>query len=261
MADQQPQLSGKVLLYQNPEPLSYEQHSSLGLKTPKRPFDFLSGSHIVPLTINEFAMAASNFPIIFAGEEKVALAVMGIKPGENLFVQEDGSYQLDAYVPAYVRRYPFVLANAEDDDRMIVCIDRAASSISEKADRPFFNGETPSEYTKEAFEFLKTFEQNRKMTEEVINVIKEYDLFEKKEVNYQPQNVEGKGQTAQKLADYFSVSEEKLKKLPKEKQSELMEKGYMGVIYAHLVSLTNWQPIINKAIRRASQKENNKTVN
>ncbi len=248
------QVSGNILLYENPEPLSKEKHENLGLKETDRPFDFLMKTHFVPLTLDEFTLAAGNFPVIFAGEDHTPLAIMGLRDGENLFVQKDGTYELDCYVPAYIRRYPFIFASEEkDDDRMIVCVDSAAKAISKNPDRPFFENGELSSFSKQSIEFLQYCETQRRHTQDFISMLKEHDLFEKKDVQFQDQNADGSPGKMTKIADYFAIPDAKLADLPGEKLQEFCKNGYMSAIYAHRTSLGNWQRLINRALRRASQ--------
>jgi hypothetical protein len=125
------QISGTVLFYSRPEPLSREMHGAIGFKQLERPFGFAAKTNVVPLAVTEFAPAALSYPIIFAGENRQPLAVMGVQAGENLFIAEDGAADPDAYLPAYVRRYPFVLADDKPQDRMIVCLERGAAMLAE----------------------------------------------------------------------------------------------------------------------------------
>ena len=85
------------------------------------------------------------------------MAVMGVNAGENLFVDENGVYGPDAYIPAYIRRYPFVLANDAAAQRMVVCIDRGPDDRREPGP-PFFENGEPSDYTKGCIEFCNNFE-------------------------------------------------------------------------------------------------------
>ena len=83
----------------------------LGLRRIDRPFAFAAGAQAVPLTVTEFPVAALSFPIIFAGDRRQPLAVMGVSGDANMFIQPNGYFEAGVYVPAYIRRYPFVLAN------------------------------------------------------------------------------------------------------------------------------------------------------
>ena len=105
------ELTGNALFYKNPQPLNPEQHAGLGVKKIDEPFAFLREAHAIPVTVTEFGMTSSAYPIIFVGEEFTPVAAMGVRSGENLFVRADGQAEQDFYVPAFARRYPFVFAN------------------------------------------------------------------------------------------------------------------------------------------------------
>jgi hypothetical protein len=244
-----PEVTGQVLLYKKPEPLSLSAHSALGLKQVEKPFGFVATTHVVPLTVPEFGIAAASMPIIFAPDRKTPLAVMSARGGENTFVDENGNWELDAYVPAFVRRYPFVFAADQGNDNLVVCIDTQAEMIGENPDLPLFMGDQPTEYTKNAMEFLQDFERNRRATDEFVKVVSDMDILEEKSVTFTPNNPDGtQGQTV-KVADYIAVSEEKLMALPAAKFLELKQSGALAGIYAHLVSLLQWQKLVNRAVR------------
>jgi hypothetical protein len=246
-AGAQPELSGQVLFYKNPEPLSLEKHRTIGAKLVDKPFKFLVGSHVVPITVNEFGVAACSFPVIFAGPEKTPLAVMGARAGENVFVTAAGDVDPEVYLPAFVRRYPFVFAGDNQSEQMLVCIDRAAPMIGENPDLPFFNGDEPSQYTQDAIEFLKEFERHRQATDMFVKAIIDFDLFEEKSVSISNRTEKGEEEQV-KIADYFAISEEKLNALSKEKFAELREKNLLAPIYAHLISLLTWPRLIHRAL-------------
>lgn len=245
-----PSLTGNVLLYKNPEPLNLQAHSKLGLKNIDKPFGFVTGSHVVPLTIQEFPIASTVMPIIFAPDRKTPLAVMSARAGENLFVDAaTGQWEADAYIPAFVRRYPFVFAADQQNDNFVVCIDTDAEMISENPDLPLFENNEPSQYTKNAMDFLQDFERQRRSTEEFGQLLNDFDLLEDKTVTYTPNNPDGSpGQTV-KVADYVGVSEEKLNALPAAKMLELRQKGALAPIYAHLISLLHWQKLVQRTLR------------
>jgi len=206
----------------------------------------------MPIVAPEFGAAAASFPIIFAGDERTPLAVMGIRTNENLFVK-DGIYAQDFYMPAFARRYPFVLAGDQANDRFVVCIEEKAECITNKNPaQKFFDGEDTSEFTKEAFQFLQNFERDRMATEQMINRFKELDLFEQKEMNFQGQNPDGSPADPQKIADYFAVTEDRLRALDDATVAELNKNGYMAVAHAHMISLGNWQRLVNMTLRRSA---------
>lgn len=252
-----PQLSGNVLFYSRPEPLNREQHSHLALKQLERPFKFAATAHVVPLTMTEFAPASLSYPIIFAGETRQPLAVMGVQAGENLFITPEGEVQADAYLPAYIRRYPFVLADDQPSQRLIVCIDRGAPMLAEsEGDVPLFANGEATEYTQNAINFCNEFEAERRRTMEFVELIKSLDLLETKRATYTPRLPDGSMGEPQLVAEYFAVSEDKLRALPSDKYLQLRDNGAIGQIYAHIVSTLGWEKLYAKAlIRRAAEQQ------
>ncbi len=248
------EITGNVLFYSNPEPLSKEAHSKIGLRRLDKPFGFASKTHVVPVTVTEFPVAAISYPIIFAGDKFQPIAVMGINAEQNLFVGEDGAFEIGAYIPAYIRRYPFVLANDSINQQMVVCIDRDAKMLGELPDLAFFDekGEA-TEYTKGCIQFCNDFETEARRTEAFVALLRENDLFDTRKAFYTPQNPDGSSGEQQTIAEYFAVSEDKLKALPDAKIRELMENGALAQIYAHLTSLAGWDRLIALAIIKQNQ--------
>ena len=246
------QISGNVLFYSQPEPLSIEMHGKLGVKQMEHPFGFAKPGHAVPLTVGEFQLAAVTGPIIFVGDEKLPIAVMGLNAGDNMFLKPEGSFEPGVYIPAYIRRYPFIYANDTNSQQMVLCIDRKAEFIVEGGDMPFFKDGQPSDYTKNCIEFCNNFEMERQRTEAFVNLLKELDLFETKTANFTPMNPDGTPGAPQKMADYFGVSEEKLKTLSNEKLAELRDNGALTQIYAHITSLVGWDRLIAVAIAKVA---------
>lgn len=247
------ELSGRVVLYKNPQPLSVEAHGKLGLKNIARPFDFVAATHVVPMTVQEFGVAATSMPIIFAPDKKTPLAVMAARGNENLFVGADGNWEADVYVPSFVRRYPFIFAADDKNENFVVCIDEGAQMIGENPDLPMFENGQPTNYTNSAMEFLQDFERQRRATEEWVDLINSMDLLEDKSVTFTPSDENGNPQQTVKIADYVAISEEKLNALPADKFNQLREKGALPAIYAHLVSLLQWQKLVQRTLRIAEQ--------
>jgi SapC len=251
----QPGITGNVLFYTQPEPLSPEAHGKMGVKSMDGPFGFAKAGHAIPLTVGEFPPAAMTGPIIFVGDEKLPIAVMGLNAGDNMFLRADGLFEPGAYVPAYIRRYPFVFANDDNAKQMVLCIDRAAEFVVDKDyDLAFFEADgQPSQYTKNCIEFCNNFEMERQRTQSFVQILKDLDLFESKTATFTPQNPDGTPGEPQKIAEYFGVSEEKLNKLPADKYIELRDNGALSQIHAHLISLLCWDRLIAIALARQAQ--------
>jgi len=248
------QIFGNVLFYSKPEPLSKEAHANLGVRRIDKPYSFAAGSQVAPLTVAEFPAASLSFPVIFAGERYQPLAVMGVTDGANMFIQPDGAFEPGVYIPAYIRRYPFVLANYPQGEQLVVCIDRAAPMLGELPDMAFFDaaGE-PTQYTKNCMSFCNDFEIEVRRTEAFLTLMRDLDLFESRTQTFTPVNPDGSPGVPQTVAEYFAISEAKLKALPPERLQELVANGAMNQIYAHLNSLLGWDRLVALAIFRQAQ--------
>ncbi|HTX49383.1 MAG TPA: SapC family protein [Caulobacteraceae bacterium] len=248
------EFSGNVLFYSKPEPLSREMHAKIGLRRMDKPFGFAATSNVVPLTVAEFPLAGLSYPVIFAGERYQPLAVMGVGQGQNLFVKPDGAFELGAYIPAYIRRYPFVLATDQNRGQLVVCIDRNASMLGEDYDLAFFDDSgQPTDYTNGCIQFCNDFETEGRRTESFVNLLKELDLFEVRRSTFTPPNADGSAGAPQPIAEYFAVSEDKVKALPPAKIQELLANGALAQIYAHLMSLAGWDRLIAMTLARQPQ--------
>jgi hypothetical protein len=249
-----PQIQGNLPLYKNPEPINVQAHKGKGLKYGDRPFDFLKDTHFVPVTLGEMGSASARYPIIFIGDTRIPVAVMGLQQGQNLFVDPDtGDYERDCYVPAYVRRYPFVAAvHTEEKDRFTVCVDAGSHLMSDTPEQPFFTDDgQPTDFLNGAIDFVRRFEAEVGATNGFIEKLKELDLFEQQQTTWTPRDTLG-NQTGEPvvIASYWALSGEKLRALDPKVLAELRDNAYLGGIYAHMLSQAQWDMIVSRARRR-----------
>lgn len=253
------QTLGKILFYRQLEPLSVEKHRGLGVSQVPNPFSFLADTHLVPLTVDEFGLAAVCYPIIFDTQSKTPLAVMGLRPGMNVFLGADGSLDPEVYLPAFARRYPFLPIMApeaqkegeeqKDGERVLVCIDRAAKMLSTTPELPFFEGDQPSRYTQEAIQFCREFDMLGRRTQEFVKLMDQHDLFELTPLALPRAKPDGTPDEPVKIGEYLRISETKLNQLPKDTYIELRDRGVSAVMHAHLLSLGLWPKILSRAAR------------
>jgi hypothetical protein len=246
----QGQIQGNLLLYSRPEPLNMEQHGKLGLSPIDQPYNFARTAHAVPIAVTEFGPASLSYPIIFTGLDFAPLAILSIREKENLFLLDTGYFERDIYVPAYIRRYPFVLANDEVNEKLIVCIERDAEAVQEGGEVPLFVDGELSPFTQQAIDFCTNFETERQRTVNFVKTLRDLDLFELKEANFTAPNPDGTPGQPVKLADYFGVSEAKLHALPAKKLVDLRDSGALQQIYIHLNSLQNWERLLSKTLQK-----------
>jgi len=243
--------SGNLLFYKKPEPLNSDVHGNLGI-TPNtvNPFAFAKNTQLVPITVAEFAAAALCYPIIFAGTDRTPAVVMGLQKDHNAYVDADGMMPDGAYVPGFLRRYPFVPAtNNGDPENLMVCIDREASVISDKPEQPFFVDGKPSDFTNRAIEFIQNYEMETQGARNFIKVMDELDLFETHDVTIPQPGPDGQSVVQQKIGEFVGLSQDKLNKLPAEKVVELRDNGGLLAIYAQMISQANWQRLVAQEMK------------
>jgi SapC len=256
-------VTGSVMFYSRPEPLDIGLHGKLGITPSDKPFKFAEAAQVVPLQVPEFGAAAKSYPIIFAGDERAPMAVMSIRANENLFIK-DGVIEPGIYIPAFIRRYPFVLANnpsaatapQDSNAQMVVCIDRDADALAEGGDVPLFENGQPSTFTQQMIEFCSNFETDRKHSESFVSRMKALDLFEPRQVYFTPRDADNVAGAPIMLADYFGISEVKLNALPADAIKELHTSGALRQIYAHFDSVQNWDRLVTRNFSQLPQTAN-----
>jgi hypothetical protein len=241
----------EVLFYERPVPLNRTQHKDLRLKSIPG-VKFAAAAHSVPLTGAEFPIAARDVPILFAGqsmEDAGPMALLGLRQNENLLVDENGQWAQGVYVPAFVRRYPFILAEkpagAEGDD-FTVFLDEAYEGFgSEEGERLFKEDGSDSEILANAVGFLGEFQQHVARTHWFMDQLRKHQLLEPRNIRLE------KDGNAINLNGLFVVNEEKLRQLDEKTAHEFLKEGVLGWIYAHLLSLPN----IDRLAQRLDQRE------
>lgn len=235
------------LFYKDLVPLSSVDHANFRARALDKA-DFLINQHAVPLTSDEFASASRFYPIVFsAGDNPVPLALMGLNEGVNTFVGDDGKLLNPVYVPAYVRRYPFLLAKLRPDtEELSLCFDPTSGALGEfdEGDALFENGE-PTEPTKAVLEFCKNFEEAGQRTGLFMEELQKADLLMDGEVSIQPE-----GSDKPFIYRGFKmVDENKLRELRGDVLRKMMQNGMLGLVFAHLFSLQLMREVFAEQIK------------
>lgn len=247
-------MTTSMLFYKNVAPINKKRHASWAI-TPSEGFGFTRGVNSVPITALEFPSASKEFAIVFAKSEEgvMPIVVLGVRNGENLFIDQTGKW-LANYVPAFVRRYPFVFSTADDGNTLTLCLDEDYEGCSaEGHGERLFNDEgenTP--YLDKVVEFLRDYQNNFRRTQAFGHKLEKLDLLEPMGAQFKTPD----GQNGS-LNGFFIVSREKLKKLSTEQLIDLVNTDELEVIYLHLNSLQNLRDTIR---RLPSGKEATKPV-
>lgn len=248
-----PQLSGQMFLFQKPELINKEQHGDLGVTQIDSRFDFCAKTRAIPITVSEIPAAMKDYPVVFASpDQMVPLAIVGLVDEINLFVDENGNWEANRYIPGYIRRYPFGVANENGGERFAIVLDTAYRGLTKGATPTLFdnNGE-PSEMTRQAIEFCRTYEEDRGRTMEFAERVKKLDIAKGQSAQFTPA-----GETEPRVfAQYFGIDEAALKELPTDKLTELRDAGLLPLLYAMVMSMGNWRMILQRRAARFNLNE------
>jgi hypothetical protein len=234
------------LFYKDLAPLNAEQHKQFHVKSAESA-KFLVEQHAVPLTIEEFVQCQRFWPIVFsAGENPIPLALLALNEGMNTLVDSEGKLRdRNTYVPAYVRRYPWMLARLDPSkEELSLCFDPTFEQIGlfEDGDRLINDDGTPTAITKEVLGFCEQFEQSARVTGQFMNELKESGLLMEGELTITPSD----------LAKPFvyrgfqMINEEKLRELRGDQLRKFSQNGMLPLLFAHLFSLQKMSDLFNR---------------
>jgi len=239
------------LLYKAPVVLRFEDHKRKAL-LPLDNYRFSENAVAIPLLVSEFTHAVRHYPIIFSdGDQPSPLAVVGLNDGKNLFITEDGNWRAGAYVPAYLRRYPFIVTEVVDSGQQFLAIDSGSDRFSdidarEDAQPLFDEAGGSTELATQAISFCQAFHADHLRSEAFGRALKENDLLMPRQAAMQfSENdkftVEG----------FSTVDAKKFQAL--NNPSLLQEwhaSGWLGAISLHLASVQNWELLLRLKAER-----------
>jgi len=237
-----PTIQSLPILYKDIIPLNVEQHANFSLRN----YDtapHLVGVHAVPLTVDEFAQCQRFLPIVFSsGADPVPLALMGLNEGVNTLVDAEGRLRRDdGYVPAYVRRYPWLLVRAKpNSEELSLCFDPTSGFVGEFEDgRPLIENGEATQLTKDLLTFCENFEQAAARTAQFMQDLKESNLLMDGELSIQaPDN-----DTPFVYRGFQMVDEAKVRELRGDQLRKYSQSGLLPLVYAHIFSLQGMREI------------------
>lgn len=237
-----------VLFYEKPVLLDRDVHRKRRV-APSHSFGFARNVNSLYLAGVEFADACKEYAIVFsrgANRKIVPLAMLGLRQRENLFVDDEDRWTGN-YVPAFVRRYPFVLAELADRN-MGVCIDEAYPGLSDTAGEPLFDAEgNNTAFLQGALDFLHRFQLEYRRTEEFCQRLERAGLL--RQMDAKADLVDGRSFTVSGL---LVVDEEKLMALPDATALAMFRSGELHLVSMHLLSLANMRGLLDRMARRKS---------
>ena len=242
-------MATQLMFYERVTPISSQQHRNWCVEGGDH-YEFARHVNSIPLVAVEIPHAAREYTIVFAaaGESVVPFVILGIKDQENLYITDAGGWSAD-YIPAFVRRYPFVFSETADG-KFTLCVDESWDGCNQegRGQRLFDEQGERTPFLDKLLSFHSDYQRNAQMTKNYCDKLKELDLLDAKEANFTLAN----GEKA-KLRGFMAVSREKLHALPAETLSELAKTGALEVTYAHLLSMNNLSLVANRVAKRSAE--------
>ena len=237
------------LLYRRIEPMSLRQHGDLRLREIDN-YSLARQVGLIPITLGEFPVIAKQYPIVFLrpakGQPPMAVAALGTNPRENLFVGPDGRWLAGFYVPAYLRRYPFITGDTPDQARKAVYVDVESDRVSRDEGTPLYENGELSKAGKAAVEFCGQYHGMAEQTMPFAAALGEAGIFK-------AQDYPGVAATdARAPRIMIAVDERRLKAVPDATFLEWRAKDWLPAIYLHLSSLGHFTSLANLAKRIAA---------
>jgi SapC len=247
MATQPPPQPNLPVFYNSLAPLSSSLHKNFKVRSTDRA-PYLATVNALPLTIDEFMTAQRHFPIVFSsGDNPVPLALMGLNDGVNVFIDAEGKPLNPVYIPAYVRRYPYILARLDQNaEELSLCYDPTSDLIGENVEGDaLFDGDKPTEVLNGILKFCEDFEIAAQRTTAFVKELEDLNLLIDGEVTIQPND------SPQPFVyrGFRMVDEEKFRDLNGDVLRKIQQNGILPLINAHLFSL----PLIREIFGRQMQ--------
>lgn len=244
------------LFYKNPVVLRFEDHSDVALTTNPN-FDFAREAVAIPLCIGEFTVAMRHYPIVFAMEDGAPpIALIGIRQNDNLFLTREGNWHPGAYIPAYLRRYPFIVTETQDTARQFLGIDQesdqliASASTHQNAARLFDGEGRPTVTAQSAMAFCRAYHADYAATVAFGQAL----LAAKLLTPYHAQFRLPDG-TLHQVNGFYVVDEQAFRTLPAKTVTDWHAKGWLALVALHHVSLQSFQNLLDLNAQRATERK------
>lgn len=235
------------MFYKSPEAVSLERHGKKGL-AQGGDLGFAASAVVIPLMAAEMPAAMRSYPIVFSGPDFMPMMVTGVRDGENLFIDDKGNWAEPHYVPAYVRRYPFILAGGETDERLALCVENDPARLvdintkTKKTAKPLFDKEEQGEVIKNALSFCEQYQGMFVKTRQIMKVIADSGLLAERTSKITLAD----GQSFN-LTGFHLVDEAKLLAMSDEDFIKLRKADALALIYCHLASMNSWNSLLHQA--------------
>ncbi|MBU2885985.1 SapC family protein [Gilvimarinus agarilyticus] len=246
-------MAKQLMIYDDIQPVTSDKHRNYSVNLTDH--SFTSELTSIPLLATEIPLAAAEYPVIFSSPneqgEHTPLAVVGVERGENLMLNANNALEA-RYIPAFIRRYPFVFAGVENGEKLTLCLDAKSKALvadGSKGNRLFDDKGEQTEFLQNILKFLQDYQYRAEMTKVFCKQLKELDLLEPMQANIEFRTNEDQNMS---IKGFYTIKREKLKELTDEQALDLFKRDGLELIYAHLQSLDNLNHLVERKRNKLS---------
>lgn len=242
------------LFYRQPVPFNMADHGGLRFSEIAPEFSFAANTDVIPLLVGEVAQAIRHYPIVFLPGEgsnpPVLVALVGLGDGVNRFVGTHDQWRLNTYIPAYVRRYPFISIKVDGQDEPILGIDTQAEWVVQQGGEAFVAGDgKPTKRLEGVMEFQREYLRQAEITAAMCSALQTAGVLQPQTLTWQMPDVEPR-----QIGGFFVVDEARLKALSAETVFSLHQMDAFGLAYAQLLSMSNLQFLLPESDSSENEK-------
>lgn len=236
-------MATQLLFYDNATMVTARAHGDLSVRSGAN-YEFARNVNSVPLTAIEFGAAAAHYPVVFAGtEDRIMPAViLGARDAENLFIEEDGSWEKGTYIPAFVRRYPFVFSTDKDNKNFILNIDESFEGCNRegRGERLFDSDGKQTVYLRNILRFLQEYQGQFRRTEAYCQRLLELKLLKPMQAQFSLP-----GGAKRSLSGFMAVDRDALKGVEDAELRRMFDTDELECTYLHLFSMRHFQTMLS----------------
>jgi hypothetical protein len=242
-------MTTQLLIYETAVPVSASRHRECFVDSGG--YDFSRSVNAVPLMAVEFAAAAPEYAIVFAGKDDVVMpsVILSMRGGENAYLDAAGDWNA-GYIPAFIRRYPFVFSSSNDGQSFTLCIDEAFAGFNreERGQALFGEDGKPTPYVESVLKFLQEYQAQFQRTRIFCEKLREFGLLEPMQAKLSLDTGEHLS-----LTGFMAVNRDKLKALSGEVLAGLAKTDELELIYLHLQSMRNFTGVKDRLARASGE--------
>jgi len=234
----------QMQIYETAVPVSSGRHGKCSVEVSN--YGFSRNVNSVILVAAEFPHAAAEYAIVFAGsaDEVMPVVILGARTNENLYVSDQGEW-LAKYIPAFIRRYPFVFSVRDDSKTFTLCVDEAFQGLNYLGrGKALFAEGKPTPYVQSVLNFLQEYVTQAERTKAFGKKLSDLNLLQPMEAQFTLESGEKSS-----LGGFMAVDRNKLKGLSGDTLAEMLKSDELELLYLHLYSMRNFTRVKDRLVQ------------